>query len=129
MKIAITAETDQGLDSQVAQHFGHAPFFVLVEVDNGTVRAAQTIANPFAENHQPGEIPDFIKQQHAEVMLSGGMGGRAIEFFAQAGIKTATGASGTVRQSLESYLGGALTAAAPCDESVAHGHGHEHAHA
>ena len=129
MKIAITAETDQGLDSQVAQHFGHAPFFVLVEVDNGAVRAAQTIANPFAENHQPGEIPDFIKQQHAEVMLSGGMGGRAIEFFAQAGIKTATGASGTVRQSLEKYLGGALTAAAPCDESVAHGHGHEHAHA
>jgi len=128
MKIAITAETDQGLDSQVAQHFGHAPFFVLVEVDNGAVRAAQTIANPFAENHQPGEIPDFIKQQHAEVMLSGGMGGRAIEFFAQAGIKTATGASGTVRQSLEKYLGGALTAAAPCDESVAHGHGHEHAH-
>jgi len=75
MKIAITAETDQGLDSQVAQHFGHAPFFVLVEVDNGAVRAAQTIVNPFAENHQPGEIPDFIKQQHAEVMLSGGMGG------------------------------------------------------
>ncbi|AUB82842.1 NifB/NifX family molybdenum-iron cluster-binding protein [Candidatus Thiodictyon syntrophicum] len=128
MKIAITAETDQGLDSQVAQHFGHAPFFVLVEVDNGAVRAAQTIANPFAENHQPGEIPDFIKQQHAEVMLSGGMGGRAIEFFAQAGIKAATGASGTVRQSLEKYLGGALTSAAPCDESVAHGHGHEHAH-
>jgi predicted Fe-Mo cluster-binding NifX family protein len=97
-------------------------------VDNGAVRAAQTIANPFAENHQPGEIPDFIKQQHAEVMLSGGMGGRAIEFFAQAGIKAATGASGTVRQSLEKYLGGALTSAAPCDESVAHGHGHEHAH-
>ena len=128
MKIAITAETDQGLESQVAQHFGHAPFFVLVDLDKGAVRAAQTIANPFAENHQPGEIPDFIKKQDAEVMLSGGMGGRAIEFFAQAGIKTATGASGTVRQALESYLGGVLTAAAPCDESVAHGHGHEHAH-
>jgi len=128
MKIAITAETDQGLESQVAQHFGHAPFFVLVDVENAEVQAARTIANPFAEHHQPGEIPDFIKQQDAQVMLSGGMGGRAIEFFSQAGIKTATGASGTVRQSLERYLGGALAAAAPCDESVAHGHGHEHAH-
>lgn len=128
MRIAITAESNNGLDSQVAQHFGHAPYFVLVDVDNGTATSTQSIANPFAEAHQPGEIPDFIKQQNADVMLSGGMGGRAIEFFTQAGIKTATGASGTVRQSLESYLGGSLIAAAPCDESVAHGHGHEHAH-
>ncbi len=126
MKIAITAETDQGLESQVAQHFGHAPFFVLVDVDQGTIAASRSIANPFAENHEPGQIPDFIKQQQAEVMLSGGMGGRAIEFFAQAGIKTATGASGTVRQALEKFLGGTLTGAAPCDESVAHGHGHDH---
>lgn len=126
MKIAITAETDQSLDSQVAQHFGHAPFFVLVEVDHGTIQAARSIANPFAESHEPGQIPNFIKQQQAEVMLSGGMGGRALEFFAQAGIKTATGATGTVRQALDSYLGGTLTAAAPCDESSAHSHGHDH---
>jgi predicted Fe-Mo cluster-binding NifX family protein len=57
------------------------------------------------------------------VMLSGGMGGRAIQFFEQAGIKAATGASGTIRQALESYLGGKLSEAAPCDESVEHGHG------
>jgi predicted Fe-Mo cluster-binding NifX family protein len=125
MKIAITAETNQGLDSQVAQHFGHAPYFVLVDVESGTVTATQNLANPFAEAHEPGQIPAFIKQQQAEVMLSGGMGGRAIEFFTQAGIKTATGASGTVRQSLEKYLGGTLTAAAPCAESVAHGHTHD----
>ncbi|WP_295400927.1 NifB/NifX family molybdenum-iron cluster-binding protein [uncultured Thiocystis sp.] len=123
MKIAITAETSQGLDSQVAQHFGHAPYFILVDIDDGAVTATQDIANPFAEAHQPGEIPTFIKQQNAEVMLSGGMGGRAIEFFTQAGIKTATGATGTVRESLEKYLGGTLAAAAPCAESVAHGHG------
>jgi predicted Fe-Mo cluster-binding NifX family protein len=124
MKIAITAETSQGLDSQVAQHFGHAPYFILVDVEDGAVIAAQDIANPFAEAHEPGQIPDFIARQKAEVMLSGGMGGRAIEFFKQAGIKTATGATGTVRESLEKYLGGILAAAAPCAESEAHGHGH-----
>jgi ABC-type uncharacterized transport system YnjBCD ATPase subunit len=40
-----------------------------------------------------------------------------------AGIETLTGASGTVRASLESYMGGALATAAPCAESVTHGHG------
>lgn len=123
MKIAVTAENNNGLESLVAQHFGHAPFFMLVDVENGEVSAVAAVANPFAEAHQPGQIPGFIQQKKADVILSGGMGGRAIEFFAQAGIKAATGASGTVRQALEHYFGGALKDAAPCDESVAHGHG------
>lgn len=123
MKIAVTAENDNGLDSMVAQHFGHAPYFMLVDVENGEVTAVRGVANPFAEAHQPGQIPNFIQQQKADVILSGGMGGRAIEFFEQAGIKAATGASGTVRQALEHYFGGKLKEAAPCDESVAHGHG------
>lgn len=123
MKIAVTAETDQGLDSPVAQHFGHAPYFVLVEVENGAVTAAEVAANPFAESHQPGQIPDFIHAQGAEVMISGGMGGRAIAFFQEVGVQTATGASGTVDQAVQAYLSGTLTGAAPCAESVAHGHG------
>jgi predicted Fe-Mo cluster-binding NifX family protein len=123
MKIAITAESNNGLESMVAQHFGHAAYFMLVEVENGEVSATQGIANPFAEQHQPGQIPGFIKEQNADVMLSGGMGGRAIQFFEQVGIKAATGATGTVRMALENYFGGKLTEAAPCDESVAHGHG------
>jgi predicted Fe-Mo cluster-binding NifX family protein len=123
MKIAITAENNNGLEGKVAQHFGHAPYFILVDVENGQVTATQSVANPFVNGHAPGQIPGFIQQQNADVMLSGGMGGRAIQFFEQAGIKAATGASGTIRQALESYLGGKLSEAAPCDESVEHGHG------
>ncbi len=123
MKIAVTAESNNGLESTVAQHFGHAPYFMLVDVENGEVTATQGVANPFAERHEPGQIPGFVKEQNADVILSGGMGGRAIQFFEQAGIKAATGASGTVRQALENYLGGNLTEAAPCAESVEHGHG------
>jgi predicted Fe-Mo cluster-binding NifX family protein len=123
MKIAVTAENNNGLESMVAQHFGHAPFFIMVDMENGEVTAVQDVTNPFAQAHQPGQIPGFIHEQKANVILSGGMGGRAIAFFEQLGIKAATGATGTVRQSLENYLGGKLQEAAPCAESVAHGHG------
>jgi predicted Fe-Mo cluster-binding NifX family protein len=51
------------------------------------------------------------------------MGGRAIMFFQQFGIEGVTGAYGTVRQSVERYLGGQLKGAAPCRESEDHGHG------
>ena len=123
MKIAVTSETNNGLDSMVAQHFGHAPFFILADVENGEVTATQGVPNPFVNGHAPGQVPGFIKEQNADVMLSGGMGGRAIQFFEQAGIQAATGASGTVRQSLDNFFGGKLTDAAPCAESVEHGHG------
>jgi predicted Fe-Mo cluster-binding NifX family protein len=58
-------------------------------------------------------------------MLTGGMGRRAIMFFEQFGVQPVTGAAGSVRQSLERYLGGTLQGAAPCRESVQHAHEHD----
>jgi predicted Fe-Mo cluster-binding NifX family protein len=84
------------------------------------VRAVQAIANPYFTRHQPGQVPGFINQQQADVMLTGGMGHRAIAFFQQFDIQPVTGAHGTVRLALEQYLGGDLQGAAPCRESIAH---------
>jgi predicted Fe-Mo cluster-binding NifX family protein len=122
MRIAVSIEDNRDLESTVAHHFGRCPFFALVDLEGNEVKAVQVIDNPFYNGHQPGQVPGFIHSQKADVMLSGGMGGRAIQFFEQFGIQAATGASGTVRSALESYLGGGLTGAAPCKESVEHGH-------
>jgi predicted Fe-Mo cluster-binding NifX family protein len=126
MRIAVSVETNNGLDSVVAHHFGRCPFFALVDVVETDVKAVEVVANPYYGAHQPGQVPGFIHQQNADVMLSGGMGGRAIQFFQQYGIQTATGANGTVRTALERYLNGELSGAAPCKESVEHGHGNHH---
>ncbi len=123
MRIAISVETNNALDSLVAHHFGRCPFFAIVDLEGRDVKDVKVLDNPFYGAHQPGQVPGFIHQQGVDVMLSGGMGGRAIQFFEEYGIQTATGASGTVREALERYLGGELTGAAPCAESVEHGHG------
>ena len=124
MRIAVSVETNNGLESVVAHHFGRCPYFAIVDVQGTEFEAVDVISNPFYNGHQPGQVPGFIHQQKADVMLSGGMGGRAIQFFQQFGIQAATGATGTVRSALESYLGGELSGAAPCKESVEHGHDH-----
>ena len=128
MKIAISAENNNGMDSQVAGHFGHAPYFAFVEVEDGQVKSVSILQNPFLAGHQPGQIPGFVHNQGAEVMLSGGMGGRAIQFFEQLGIGVATGAAGTLQNAIDAYLKGDLTEAAPCANSVEHGHGGDHHH-
>lgn len=122
MRIAVSADDDRGLDSVVSPHFGRCPYFVLVDMKDREVKQVQTVANPFYGNHRPGQVPGFIHEQGADVMLTGGMGGRAIAFFQQYGVEAVTGAYGTVRTALEQYLGGQLQGAAPCGESVEHGH-------
>lgn len=128
MKIAVSAQTNNGMDSHVAGHFGHAPYFAIIEVEDNQAKSVTVLQNPFLAGHQPGQIPEFIHNQGAEVMLSGGMGGRAIQFFEQLGIACATGAAGTIQNALDAYLNGELTGAAPCADSVAHGHGGDHHH-
>jgi len=123
MRIAISADNSIGLDSVVSPHFGRCPHFVLVDLEGRDIKQVQAVDNPYYGNHQPGQVPAFIHSLEADVMLTGGMGGRAIAFFQQFGIEGVTGAYGTVRQSVERYLGGGLKGAAPCKESQEHGHG------
>jgi predicted Fe-Mo cluster-binding NifX family protein len=125
MRIAISADNSNGLESVVSPHFGRCPYFVLVDMEGQQARSVNAINNPFYGNHRPGQVPAFINSHGVNVMLTGGMGHRAIMFFEQFGIQPVTGAAGTVRQSLERYLGGGLQGAAPCRESVEHGHAHD----
>ena len=124
MRIAISTETNDGLESVVSHHFGRCPYFVLVNVEDQEVQDVQVIENPYYEHHQTGMVPDFIHSQGAEVMISGGMGRRAISFFQQLCIQSATGGSGTARVALESYLNGDLASAEPCRDGGRHGDDH-----
>jgi predicted Fe-Mo cluster-binding NifX family protein len=123
MRIAVSADNKNGLDSVVSPHFGRCPHFVLVDLDGHEVQELREVNNPHFAHHQPGQVPAYVDSLGANVMLTGGMGGRAIMFFQQFGIEGVTGAYGTVRQSVERYLGGELQGAAPCKESQEHGHG------
>ena len=74
MKVAISAESNNGLDSPVSHHFGRCPYFILVDLNGEEVTNVKAITNPFFQNHQPGMVPGFINEQGAEIMLAGGMG-------------------------------------------------------
>ena len=122
MRVAISADDSNGLDSVVSPHFGRCPYYVLVDLGGQEVSRVSAVENPYYGHHQPGQVPGFIQSQGGDVMVAGGMGRRAIGFFQQYGIQAVTGASGTVRHALEQYLGGVLQGAEPCRESIEHAH-------
>ena len=128
MRLAISVEDNNGLESTISHHFGRCPFFVLVDVDGDEIKGVQVIDNPYFAQHQPGMVPGYIKSQNANVMISGGMGRRAIAFFQDYGIDIATGATGTVKATIDNYLRGHLSTAEPCRESIKHARHHHHSH-
>ena len=111
MKIAIPCD-----NKLVAAHFGHAPQFAIfdIEVDQGTITNQVFVDAP---PHEPGLLPKWLAEQDVNVVLAGGMGGRARDLFSQAGIAVSVGVSETdPKLAVEGFLKGCLeTGTNPCD--------------
>ncbi len=119
MVIAFAADDRNGLDGVLAYHFGRCPFFTFVKVEDGNVLDVRVEENPFAENHQVGVVPEWIKENGAEMIVAGGMGPRAQQMFASFGIQPVVGAYGKIGDILNQLLGGKVRIA-----EVEHEHEH-----
>jgi predicted Fe-Mo cluster-binding NifX family protein len=114
MRIAFASEDKTGLSGEVSAHFGRCPYYTFLEVEDGKVKKWEVLDNPYYENHVPGKVPEFINSQRANVMIAGGMGPRAIDFFDGFGIEAVTGAFGKIEDALNAYLRGELRGAGGC---------------
>ena len=104
MKIAIP--TSEG---KLCMHFGHCEKFVIVDVDDAkkTITGTKEIVPP---PHEPGVLPKWLYEQGANVIIAGGMGMRAQQFFQQYGIQVVVGASGgDPKVVVQEWLKGTLT--------------------
>jgi predicted Fe-Mo cluster-binding NifX family protein len=103
MKIAIpTAE------GALCNHFGHCEQFAFFNLDADTnkILNVEMLTPP---PHEPGVIPRWVAQQGVNLVLAGGMGGRAIDLFNQAGVNVLTGCPAIEPDKLiEAYCNGSL---------------------
>ena len=100
MKIAISTE-----NNQVCAHFGRAPTFTFLTIENDQLIKKEEFPNP---GHTVGSIPEFVHEHGAEYMISGGMGHRAQAFFQQYGIDVIVGVQGTIDSVIERILAGQI---------------------
>ena len=89
----------------VSQHFGRAPDFTFVLIENNKVIEKKVLPNP---GHEVGSIPKFINEQGATCMIVGGIGHRAIDFFNQYGIEVIRGIVDSVDGVIAKVLDGTL---------------------
>lgn len=119
MRIAIASS-----DQKIAQHFGHCTHFHLFDIVNQDITKQHLLENP---GHQPGVLPKFLAQQGVSIIISGGMGGKAIELFQKHNIAVVLGANGQVKDVIQAFLHGELESnEEPCGH--VHDEHKEHCH-
>ena len=91
----------------LCMHFGHCQTFRLFEVDdNNTIVKVEDKVPPM---HEPGVLPKWLGELNVNLVIAGGMGMRAQQLFAQAGVKVLTGAPGDDPQKVvEAFLANTL---------------------
>ncbi len=114
MKIAVSCN-----GSQIWAHFGHCENFMIYETENGLIKSESSVPNP---GHRPGFLPNFLADMGVEVIISGGMGGGAVDIFNERNVEVILGAQGEARSAVEAYLRGELKSSG----SVCHEHEHAH---
>jgi predicted Fe-Mo cluster-binding NifX family protein len=112
MKIAVASE-----NQTVTEHFGHCENFQIFDVENNQIVKNESIPNP---GHKPGFIPNYLHELGINVIISGGMGGGAIDIFNGHNIEVIVGATGPSKVAAEEYLKGNLKSTG----SVCHEHQH-----
>ncbi len=112
LKIAVASE-----NQQVTEHFGHCVNFNIYDSVNDTIVKKTSIPNP---GHKPGFLPNFLNDMGVNVIISGGMGGGAVDIFNEKGIEVIVGARGDAEMAAVQYLQGKLQSTG----SVCHEHQH-----
>jgi predicted Fe-Mo cluster-binding NifX family protein len=104
MKIAIPVE-----EGRLHDNFGRCHQFALVEVDPDKKLTLSTDLVS-APGHPPGRFPRWLRDEGVQVVISGGIGPRALTLFGACGIEVRSGTAGaSVEQVVGAYLGGELT--------------------
>jgi predicted Fe-Mo cluster-binding NifX family protein len=112
MRIAVAGD-----GNSVAEHFGHCINFLIYNVENGVITSEESVLNP---GHKPGFLPNFLADRGVTVIISGGMGGGAVDIFNERNVEVIVGASGDAKTAVSDYLKGELMTTG----SVCHEHQH-----
>lgn len=103
ISICIPSLDDQGLSSEISNHFGKSPYFTLLIIDGTKIEKIDVIKS--LGMHEGGRLTpaEIINQFNSDVLLCANLGSKAVQLLHQYGIKVFVGASGTVENTFEEW--------------------------
>lgn len=109
--------------NNVSEHFGRCENFMLVEIQDGDIKSREIMVTP---PHQPGVLPKLLADRGVNCLVAGGIGRKAQEYMAQAGVEVFSGVRGSVEDALSRFLLNSLEPGGEICEGGKGGHGEGH---
>lgn len=104
IKVVVPVADERGLDAQLAEHFGRAPYFVIAELEeNGEVSSLKTVSNIGEHFGGMGSPHDGILELKPNAIIVYGMGPRGLSSFQEAGVAVLKANANTVREVIAAY--------------------------
>jgi predicted Fe-Mo cluster-binding NifX family protein len=104
IRLVVPSSEEKGLDSRLSQHFGRAPFYVVVDLDEkGNIISDSSIPNTSEHFGGVGVPPDRIIQLKPNALVTYGLGSKALAMFQTAGVAVLRTEANTVREVVSAY--------------------------
>ena len=120
MVIAVTYNKENG---QIGEHFGHADFFKLYEVEDGRIYDSAVVA-PVGKGHSA--MVEFLDDYMVDVVICRNIGEGALAGLQDASIAVCANVEGAADDAIEAFMTGQLqvttAASCGCDHHAAGGH-------
>ncbi len=121
MKVCFPLKNDNGMESEIYNHFGSAPLFMLIDTDTNEL----SIVNNMNQHHAHGACNPLlaIAGHSVDAVIVGGIGRGALKRLNNAGIRVFHAQSERVRENVELLKSGSLPEVLPQHTCGGHEHG------
>ena len=122
-RLVIPVEDKSGLDAKVAQHFGRAQYFAVVDLDEKD-QPLNIKTEPNTGEHMGGTgLPhEHLLALKPDVIVAFGMGPGGLQSFQDSGVTVLKAVDATVKATIDSFREGKLTELAGGCEHAHHHH-------
>jgi len=104
VRIVVPVSDEKGIDAHLSEHFGRAPFYAIIDLDEkGQVIGQGTIANTSEHFGGVGLPPDRILQLKPKALVTYGLGSKALRVFQNVGVAVLRTEANTVREVVRAY--------------------------
>jgi predicted Fe-Mo cluster-binding NifX family protein len=101
MRIAIPT-----IGKYISDHFGRCEKYIFIDTKDNKLIEKFEKASP---KHAPSVIPKFLKDEGVDIVITSGIGQKALALFNSFDIKVLTGVTGEVEEIIKNYLAGSLS--------------------
>ena len=104
VKVVVPVVDEKGMNALLSEHFGRAPFFAVVDInEKGEVVGVTTISNVSEHFGGSGQRADFILQLKPNAIITYGMGPRGLNIYQSVRVAVLRANANTVREVIAAY--------------------------